>query len=100
MSCVQAIIRNQSNTHVLIGERRNDVYYKPRLVGFPGGIIEHSDAKKPMAKGLLREIYEEVNLEINSNEAQARGQQINLQAMLDAFSNTNKDWMRLILIKK
>ncbi|MFX1513652.1 MAG: NUDIX domain-containing protein [Promethearchaeota archaeon] len=62
---VQFLITNPLKTHILIGKRANASEYMPGALAQPGGMFEMSDIETSVLDACLRELHEEVNLEVN-----------------------------------
>jgi len=65
---VQAILFSPDKKHILVGERSVDSMYCPLYHALPGGILEVTDSKGDFEAASLREIHEEVEVELNSEK--------------------------------
>ncbi|UCG00859.1 MAG: NUDIX hydrolase [Candidatus Heimdallarchaeota archaeon] len=61
----QAIITDPTYSYLLIGERAHTSEYKPGYKAIPGGIFEESDSKKSLLEACLRELKEEIQIDVN-----------------------------------
>jgi 8-oxo-dGTP pyrophosphatase MutT (NUDIX family) len=59
-----AIVFSHNKKHILIGERTADSEYCPRYKGSPGGWLEESDVDLQVEDALMREVNEEMNLDV------------------------------------
>jgi len=65
---MQSLIFSPKNRYILVGERLPHVSYYPGYTTIPGGMLEINDLKLNPEKAFVREINEEVKLELD-NEA-------------------------------
>jgi 8-oxo-dGTP pyrophosphatase MutT (NUDIX family) len=64
---VQCLIFDPKEDYILVGRRSKSLAYYPGAVTVPGGMLEFDDLKQSPKLALLREIVEEVNLELQHN---------------------------------
>jgi 8-oxo-dGTP pyrophosphatase MutT (NUDIX family) len=64
---VKFVIYNQSKSEFLVGQRQRNSEYKPLYFTLPGGILEVSDLDKPVVEACLREIQEELKIQVDSS---------------------------------
>ncbi|MHA2168594.1 MAG: NUDIX domain-containing protein [Candidatus Kariarchaeaceae archaeon] len=64
---VKFVIYNQSKSEFLVGQRQRNSEYKPLCFVLPGGILEVSDLEKPVVEACLREIQEELKIQVDSS---------------------------------
>ena len=65
---VQALVFSPDKTHVLMGQRSEDLMYRPLNYGGPGGMLEIVDANDTFQIAIMREIEEEVNLNFQAEK--------------------------------
>ena len=61
---MQAIIFSSCSTHVLAGKRTENTSYCPLFHTVPGGILEVSDTKRDFESACMRELHEEVDINL------------------------------------
>ncbi|MHA2250288.1 MAG: NUDIX hydrolase [Candidatus Kariarchaeaceae archaeon] len=63
----QATIFDINKEKVLVGQRSAKSEYKPGFYSMPGGIFEVSDLKSTVAHGILREVNEEIGINLENH---------------------------------
>ncbi|MFX0206380.1 MAG: NUDIX hydrolase, partial [Candidatus Hodarchaeota archaeon] len=62
-----AIITDPKHKYLLIGERAHKSDYRPGYQAIPGGIYEKGDSESSLLKACLRELKEEVTIDVNQH---------------------------------
>ena len=62
---VQAALFSSDRKYLLLGQRSTEMMYCPLYYGIPGGIFEITDTDSGFESACLREVTEEVEIEIN-----------------------------------
>ncbi|MHA1214354.1 MAG: NUDIX hydrolase [Candidatus Hodarchaeales archaeon] len=62
----QIFIWNQKKDHILAGRRSLSSEYMPGFWTVPGGMFESFDTRSSLKKAVMRELQEEIDLEINT----------------------------------
>jgi ADP-ribose pyrophosphatase YjhB (NUDIX family) len=60
---VQSLIFSPKKTHILLGQRSEELMYCPLYYSGPGGMLETADAENPFQDAIMREVVEEVQVD-------------------------------------
>lgn len=90
----QCVVLNKNRNAFLIGERAHTSDYKPGWLTLPGGIFELDDTKKAVQKACLRELTEEVTINVKIKSLRLRAilrEQNNLGTILLIEAETDSN---------